>query len=134
MMRSTPPTAGQYTLYFFDITGLHFDLQVWFEVFPVGACLFDSFFQAAGIIDMIIFQHDHIIESEAVVDPSADPDGIFFQEAKVGSGLTGIQDPRAEFLQFVNILAGEGCHSAHSPHTTYKYPLPLPHYIDRPFL
>src|SRR5258708_34205831 len=71
---------------------------------------------------MIILQHDHIIESEGVVGPSADPDGIFFQEAKVGSGLTGIQDPRAEFLQFVNILAGEGGNAAHTLHTIKDKP------------
>ena len=40
---------------------------------------------------MIIFQHDHIIQTKTVIDAASDPHGFFFQQPEIRCGFAGIQ-------------------------------------------
>jgi hypothetical protein len=74
---------------------------------------------------MVILQQDHIEKAKAMVDPAADPDGLFFEEPEIRGGLPGIQDPRLIPLQPVDVLPGQGSDSAHPLHTVQDKPFAL---------
>jgi hypothetical protein len=89
MMRWMPPVQALRD--FVQITGLDFDFEVealGLEVF-VGAV--DGGRDAAGIIMVVVLDHDHVIEPEAVILSSADFDGPFFEVANERRGLACVE-------------------------------------------
>ena len=42
-------------------------------------------------IDVVVFDHDHIIQTNAMVVSATQPNGPFFELSQSGTGLPGIQ-------------------------------------------
>src|SRR5690606_392381 len=86
-------------VYFVQVPGLHDDLEVLalpLQILPgqlYGLC------DPPGEIDMVVLEHDHIVESKAMVLPTPDLDGPFFQGPYPGRSLAGIQDTGLGALQ-----------------------------------
>ena len=66
----------------------------------------NSLFDATGKVYMIIFQQDHIEQSDTMVDTAADLYSILFHHTHTGSCFAGIQ----------HIFAGCRCNTAHTLH------------------
>src|SRR6185312_9933368 len=53
-----------------DRSGLYLYFEMWLADLAVDAGFFDGGLDAAGVVDMVIFQEDHIVEPKPVVDTS----------------------------------------------------------------
>ena len=65
---------------------------------------------------MIVFQHDHIIQSDAMVLSSSYFYCPFFQQAEIGSCFSGIKQFCRSAFQQLNQVLGFGGNTAHALH------------------
>ena len=63
---------------------------------------------------MIIFQHDHIIQSHPVVLPAAYPDRLLVQDPHTGSCFPGIEYFCVQVLDFTYIPVCLGGNATHA--------------------
>ena len=105
-----------------DRPGFHFDGHPGFETLHIIIRFFNGLFDTAAKIDVVVFKHDHIIQPKAVVGSPAYPDGFLFQQSKIGSGLSCIQQPGMIWFQFFCILPGQCGNAAHTLHRVQYKP------------
>ncbi len=72
---------------------------------------------------MVVLDQDGVIQTEAVVDPSAAADGVFFQQAKSRRGLAGIDDDGPGPLHRLDIGMGQTGDAAEPSHEVQRRPL-----------
>ena len=58
--------------------------------------------------EVIVFDHDHVVEAVAVVGAAACEDGGLFQSAPAGSGLAGIEQAAGGGAHGLDVVVGEG--------------------------
>ena len=87
--------------------GFDFDADGWVEGFGAGdAC--DEFGGVACGHEVIVFDHDHVVEAGAVVGAAAGANGGFFEPAPAGGGFAGIEDAGGGVGDGVDGAAGLG--------------------------
>ena len=58
--------------------------------------------------EVIVFDHDHVVEADSVVGAAAGEDGLFFEEAQSWGSFAGVEDPRLGMGDGLDVLVGEG--------------------------
>ena len=83
---------------FFDVgQGAAFDFNGEVEpaVGQVGLGAAHGVRDSAREVDVVVFEHHHIVQTLSVVAGASGTNGIFFQVAPTGCGLSGVQKPNA---------------------------------------
>jgi hypothetical protein len=73
----------------------------------------DGLLDRADDGDVIILDHDRIMQAVAVVDPTANPDGILLDQPQARSRLAGLHQAGPVVLDRLCQFAGLGGDSAH---------------------
>ncbi len=97
-------------------------LALGLEIF---AHAFDCGTDAAGEVDVVVLQQDHVEESHAVVLAAAQLHGHFVQHAHPGRGLARVEDLGVETLQPLDVNGRLGRHAAHALHDVQQDALGL---------
>src|SRR5690606_10104042 len=85
-----------------------------------------------GKIDMVVLEHDHVVEGEPVVLPAPDLDRPFFKGTDPRGGLAGIQDLGPRALEQGNTVPGLGGNGTHALHGVENQTLPLEDTLGTP--
>ena len=123
-MRSTPPAANTSSMSSSERTshsmGIFLPLAL-----RIFAHAFDCGTDAAGEVDVVVLQQDHVEESHAVVLAAAQLHGHFVQHAHPGRGLARVEDLGVETLQPLDVNGRLGRHAAHALHDVQQDALGL---------
>ena len=76
----------------------------------------NSIDDAAGKIDVVVLEQNHIEESDAVVTATTNLHGLLLQHAQAWCGLAGVQHTGLGTLQQLHILVGHGGNTTHTLH------------------
>ena len=104
------------TLHLFQIAGFNFNLQIQIIVFQIFFGGIDCLFNATSEIDMIILQHHHVEQAEAMVGAAAELNRVFLEDTHVRGGLAGIQNTGFCTLYHVGVCSSGGGDAAHALH------------------
>ena len=107
---------SQHTLKLVEIAHLDFNLEVFTLLFQILASAVDSGLDAAGEVDMIVFQHYHIIQAYAMVGAAATSHCVFFQQPHIGRRLAGIEQARIEAVEHSDQTLRLGGNAAETLH------------------
>ena len=91
----------------------------------VSAHTFDRGADAAGEVDVVVLQQDHVEQPHAVVLAAADLHGHLVQHAHAGRGLARVEDLGTKSLQPLDVNGGLGRHAAHALHDVQQDALGL---------
>ncbi len=101
-------TVVEDALQLVEVTHLDLDAKVFSLSFQVVAGTVDGRLNAAGEVDMIILEHHHVVEADAVVGAAAASDGVLLEETHVGRRLAGVEELGIEALEHGDHTAGLG--------------------------
>ena len=76
----------------------------------------NSGFDAAGEIDMVVFEQNHIEKSDTVIYTSPYTHCLFFEYAHTRRCLAGIKHPGMQTLETRHVFMGNGSDTAHTLH------------------
>ncbi len=62
----------------------------------------------SSLVDVIVLEHEHLGQVEAMISPSADQNGVFFRIAKTWQGLAGVQEMGGCTLKGLDKAVGQG--------------------------
>jgi len=79
-----------------------------------GAC--NGVCDAAGEVDMVVFEKNHVEESDAVVGAAANADGFLLKKSKARCGLAGVKDSCVCPSKKFDVSMGGGGDATHSLH------------------
>ena len=79
-----------------------------------GTC--DGVCDAAGEVDMVVFEEYHVEESDAVVGAAANADGFLFKKSKARCGLAGVKNSCVCPSKQFDVAMGGGGDATHSLH------------------
>ena len=54
--------------------------------------IFNSGYDAAGKVHMVVLEQNHVKQTDAVVATATDLDGFFLEHAHAGSSLSGVEN------------------------------------------
>ena len=83
--------VAQHLLQLVEVAYLDFYFQVFAFFLQVGMCAVYGCLDAAGKVDVVVLEHDHIVEPNTVVGAAAALHGVFLQQTHVGRGLAGVE-------------------------------------------
>ncbi len=87
-------------------------LDFYFQVFSFGIQIVvgavDGGLDATSEVDVVVFEHDHVVEAYAVVCAAAAVDGVFLKQAHVGGGLAGVEELGVESVEHAYHAVGLG--------------------------
>ena len=78
-------------LHFGQGAGFDFDGQLPAGLLQVGVGSGNGLGNAAGVIDVVILENNHVEQAVAVVHAAADEHGPLLAQAEVGRGFAGVQ-------------------------------------------
>ena len=76
----------------------------------------DGLDDAAGKIDMVVLQQNHVEEADAMVHAAADLDGLLLQDAEARRRLARVEDVGSRALQALHVAARHRGDAAHALH------------------
>ena len=71
---------------------------------------------AAGKVDVVVLEQNHVKQPDAVVAASSNLHGLFLQHAHAGCGLASVQHAGLGALQPLHVAVGHGGYAAHALH------------------
>ena len=96
-------------LYLYQIACFHDDLKVQIVFFQIILSGLDRFPDTSTEVDMVVLEHDHVVEGETVVLASPDLHRPFLQGPNSGCGFTCVQNLGTRTFQLLYIDGGLGC-------------------------
>ena len=103
-------------LQFVEVAYFDFNLQVLALFLAVILGTVDRFVDASGKIHVIVFEQNHVEQTDTMVYTTTDFDCHLFEDTHTRSCLAGIQYAGVSAFQYLCILAGHGCDTAHTLH------------------
>ena len=99
-----------------EVAHFDFDSEVLVVLTEVAVGAVDGCGDAASEVDMIVLEHDHVVETDAVVGASAAFDGVFLKETHVGRSLAGVEEPSVEAVEHIDEAVCLGSDTAEALH------------------
>ena len=115
----------QHLLEFVEVAHLDFYLQVLSFFLQILVATGNRRFDAASEIHVVIFQENHIEETDAVVHAAADADCLLLDHTQTRCRLASIEDARLRSFQRLDIFAGSRRDAAHTLHDVQHQTLSL---------
>ena len=106
----------EHLLQFVEGADLNLNLQLEVLLFQIVMAAVDGIDDAAGEVDVVVLEQDHVEQSDAVVAASANLHGLLLEHAHAGGGLAGVEHAGLGALQPLDILVGHGGNAAHALH------------------
>ena len=97
-------------------TALDLDLEVFSFLLTIVASTRERIRDTSGKVHMVVFQEDHIKQSDTMVHTSAKHDCFFLQVTQTRRGLTGIKYVAAGVLNEGLVFMRGGRHTRHALH------------------
>ena len=76
----------------------------------------DGRLDAAGKVDMVILEHYHVVEADAMVGAATTVHSIFFEKTHVGSGFAGVEQTGVEAVEHLHHVVGLRGYTAETLH------------------
>ena len=98
----------KYRLKFVEVADFYFDSQVFVLCFQVVAGAVDSGHDASCKVDVVVLEHNHIVQADAMVGAAAAVDGIFLEQTHVGGCLAGVKKLGVKAFEHFDHTVGLG--------------------------
>ena len=106
----------EYLLEFIERAHLDLNLQLEALLLEILVATVDGIGDAAGEVDMVVLEQDHVEESDAVVTATADLHGLLLEHTHAWGGLAGIEHTGAGALEALHVSVSHGGDAAHTLH------------------
>ena len=115
----------EHLLQFVERAHLDLNLQVETLFLQVLMAAVDGVDNAAGKVDVVVLQQNHVEETDTMVAAAANLHGLLLEHAHARSGLAGVEHAGARSLQSLHVLIGHGGNAAHALHDVQHQALSL---------
>ena len=115
-------SVSHHLFQFVKVAHFYFYLQILAFFLQVGMSAVYGGFYATCKVNVVVLQHDHIVQPDAVVGTPSALHGIFLQQTHVGRGFAGIQKAGVQPFKHLNHLVGLGGNAAQPLHKVKSCP------------
>ena len=100
------------------VEAAHLDLNLQVEILllEVSMATVDGIVDAAGEVDMVVLQENHVEETDAMVHAAANLHSLLFEHTHARSGLASVEDVGLGTFEALHILGSHGGDAAHALH------------------
>ena len=106
----------EHTLQLVEVAHLYLDAEILALGGQIVVGAVDGLFYTTGKVDVVVLEHHHVVEANAVVGTAATADSILLQEAHVGGCLAGVEQARVQTVEHGHhtaCLRGDTAHALH---------------------
>ena len=106
----------EHLLEFVERAHLDLDLQVKTFLFEILMATVDGIHDATREVDVVVFEQDHVEESDAVVTATANLHSLLLEHTHARGSLAGVEHTGVGTLQSLHILISHCSNTAHALH------------------
>ena len=103
---------GQGFAHVVEAAALYFDGTLEAALGQVGFGAAHGLANSPRQVDVVVFEHDHVVQADAVVAPAAHLNRPFFEHAPARRGFAGVEQGAREVGDLVGVAPGLGGHAA----------------------